>query len=411
MKRYFSVYLFLVVLFSFLFAACNKEPDIPTQTDQSGSNMNSSTLNKAIEGYSSLDRGIFDSVIVIARGLNQPRGLAFGPDLTLYVSESGTGGTISTVGQCEQVPPPVGPYLGGNNGSISRVNWFLENRRIATGLPSTQNAPTVGSDKTSIGDIAFYRGELYALLSGAGCSHGHPEIPNGILRINRNGSWQLIADISSFLKSHPVANPEEDDFEPDGDLYSMLRIGNSLYFIESNHGELDRYDFETGKISRVVDISASQGHIVPTAIAYRNGFFYVGNLGTIPFPQGSSKILKISRDGLSVTTFATGFTTILGLTFDLFGNLYVLESSIGNAQPPFFFPNTGRIRRISAGNTGNITEVATGLNFPTAMTLGPDGNLYVSNNGFASSPGQGQVLRVRIWPRIPFTINTLDNIN
>ncbi|MGE5403158.1 MAG: hypothetical protein ACM3S2_22375 [Ignavibacteriales bacterium] len=30
------------------------------------------------------------------------------------------------------------------------------------------------------------------------------------------------------------------------------------------------------------------------------------------------------------------------------------------------------------------------------MTLGPDGNLYVSNNGFASAPGTGQVVMVNI---------------
>ncbi|MGI8952551.1 MAG: hypothetical protein ACR2FN_13320 [Chitinophagaceae bacterium] len=38
-------------------------------------------------------------------------------------------------------------------------------------------------------------------------------------------------------------------------------------------------------------------------------------------------------------------------------------------------------------------QIASGLNFPTAMTFGPDGKLYVSNWGIGS-PENGQILQI-----------------
>src|SRR5512142_2921621 len=51
------------------------------------------------------------TVTVFATGLNNPRGLTFGPDGYLYVAEGGLGGTDSSTG-CDQVIPPIGPYKG-----------------------------------------------------------------------------------------------------------------------------------------------------------------------------------------------------------------------------------------------------------------------------------------------------------
>jgi hypothetical protein len=43
-------------------------------------------------------------------------------------------------------------------------------------------------------------------------------------------------------------------------------------------------------------------------------------------------------------------------------------------------PFSGDILRIS--HSGKVETIASGLTFPTAMTFGPDGKLYVSNFGF-----------------------------
>jgi len=53
---------------------------------------------------------------------------------------------------------------------------------------------------------------------------------------------------------------------------------------------------------------------------------------------------------------------------------------------------------LRASRSGRLDPepVATGLTFATAMTLGPDGNLYVSDFGydFGGGAGIGEVVRV-----------------
>jgi hypothetical protein len=218
----------------------------------------------------------------------------------------------------------------------------------------------------------------------AGCSHGSSEFPSSVIKVNRHdGSWSVIADLSSYLQNNKVAAPEEDDFEPDGTPYSMVNVRGDLYVIEPNHGEMIKVTTD-GNVTRVLDFSAHYGHIVPTAMTF-NGNFFVGNLSTFPLVEGVSSIYKVTPHG-ETSVWATGFTGVLGVAFDRQNRLYVLETSAGNGP----IPMTGRVIRVNNDNSRDL--IADSLMMPTGMTFGKNGALYVSNTGFG--PPTGQILKL-----------------
>ncbi len=315
-------------------------------------------------------------------GFNSPRGLKFGPDGYLYVAEGGIGGSNTTT--CTQVIPPVGPYLGSQTGScISRVGNDGKRTVFVDNLPSSQSSELTGSPTSGVGDVAFVGNTLYGLLNGAGCSHGVVGIPNQVFKVNKDRTWSMVVDLSSYYMNNPTAQENPADYEPDGTPYSMSEVNGDLYVIEPNHGELDKVTTK-GKISRVIDISAAEGHIVPTCQIFHDGNFYVGNLDTYPLSDLSA-IYKITPGG-QISVVASGFSAVLGVTFDEVGGMYILENTTGNPTPT---PGTGDIIRIDP--SGSKITIASGLNFPTAMTFGPDNKLYVSIWGFGGAPGMGEI--------------------
>ena len=157
----------------------------------------------------------------------------------------------------------------------------------------------------------------------------------------------------------------------------------------------------------MIDISASEGHIVPTSIAAREGSLYVGNLNLFPIDPQWARILTISSGdsddfyrtapgltpaaGYRIVSSKAGFTTVVAVDFGPDGLLYALELSDGPGYPT---PGLGKVVRVK--HSGAIEEVVVGLAVPTGMTFGPDGALFISDLGAA--PAGGRIVRVPVTP-------------
>lgn len=327
------------------------------------------------------------NIIHFASGLQYPRGLRFGPDGYLYVAEAGEGPTSDLApAQCEQAGPVVRPYTSAPTGArISKIDARGNRATLTASFPRAVNGL---GDALGVADIDFIDGTLYALVASGGCSHAVPSIPAGVARVKPDGTWTMIADLSAYQRDNPVRNPEAGDFEPDGTWYSMVAVRGNLYAVEPNHGELVRIS-RGGKVSRVVDVSASQGHVVPTSVAY-HGVFYVGNLGEfVPAEIDQQKVFQITPSG-QLRVAASGLSKVLGVAFDSRHRMYVLEMTVGQQFPS---PGLGRVVRVA--RNGELKIIASGLALPTAMTFGPDDNLYVSSWGFGP-PGMGEILKIEV---------------
>lgn len=343
---------------------------------------------------------------VYVSGLEGPRGLAFAPDGTLYVAEGGLGGATSTVGSCRQVPAPVGPYKGGLTARISKVDSNGTRTTLTSGLPSALDGQ---GNIIGTAGLAFLNGNLYALLAGGGCSHGNSNSPNAVIQVNlQNGQSTQIANLSQYITQNPGQYTNAGDYEPDGSWYGLIAYRGFLLAIEANHGQIVGIA-PGGGVLDLLDLSSSNGHIVPTSIVATNTNLYVGNFTPAPFIPEAARVLTVSLEaflydplpGFTLPSFGlgslrvagskAGFTTITGMALGPDGLLYVLELATGGG----ITPGTGKVVRVN--RSGGIDDVVTGLTVPTGLTFGPDGALYVSNLGAAPGPA-GQILRVSVTP-------------
>jgi hypothetical protein len=336
---------------------------------------------------------------IYVSGLNNPNRISFDQNGNLYIAEAGTGGHRRTFPrQCQQVPPPLGPVSGGYTGRISEAPPGGGRFKVLIShLPSAMLSPLPPYANVVLGmaDIQRLHGRLIGLMGGTGCAHGLKNAVNEIFTLRRNGTIRQLANLSAFAKTHPSVNPPETDLEPDGLWIQMAEVGRDIYVNDANHQILTRV-LPDGKVQEVIDFSAfygphtAKGYVGPTGMVYHDGFLYIGALMGTPIRPGTAMIWRVNPRSRSFTVVARDLTNVMDLTFGHDGTMYVLENSTAFGVPR---KGTGKIIAIKGRDR---TTIATGLDLPMGITLGPGNALYVADRGYGYRPGRGRILRFQL---------------
>jgi hypothetical protein len=348
-----------------------------------------------------------DDIHVVADGLDNPRGLAFGPGGDLYVAESGRGGSGPCLGT-----PETGETCFGTTGAVTRVD--LDDRdqeRIADGLPSL--ATPAGTDALGPTDVSFRskwsrRGFLTIGLGGDPALRDQLP-PEGagmawLYRLDAGGDLDALADLGAFEAANdPDAalsdgelntNPNSVAAASRGRAVVADAGGNDVLLVERNGdiSVLGVIPFTTAPAPPFLGLPAGTEipvQSVPTSVALgKDGAVYVGELLGFPFPAGAANVWRI-EPGSDPEVYLSGFTLVVDLAFGKDGSLYVLQI----ASDSFLAgPTPGALIRVRPD--GEREELAAGqLTAPTGVAL-RGGNAYVSNHG--TEPGTGEVVRIRL---------------
>ncbi len=344
-------------------------------------------------------------------GLDNPRGVVFGPHGEVFVAEAGTG--YDAVDPAKMTGRLTRFVDLNHDGDFSDEG---ETQPLFRHLP-TYNALqffVTGRDEVSgPGDLLLHPdGRLFLAVDGGLDRIALYEIsPQG--RIGRN--------LATRSNMNGIA------FGPD-----FQRI----YAVESTANDLIEITLSDGALREILDFPllahgqqavpaglAVDPHTGDILVALFSGAAVAPNTGeVIPFVPGDSKVVRVNPQTAELRDEITGLTTAVDVEMDQAGNIFVVEYTSGYADPlprlfDLFDPHApplhggylrfqGRVTLYPADG-GPPRLLAQGLDCPTNIAIGPDGALYISVG--QGTPGrpipgphgptriQGQILRLVGW--------------
>ena len=320
---------------------------------------------------------------VVADGLQNPRGLAFGPGGRLYVAQAGSGGATAT-------------------GKITEIRYpWLANpavHDVVTGLIS------VGKESTAVsvaGLSAIGNGTLYAAMEVSNAATGFPSRLGHLLRVSQGGQIRDVSNVGDFDYAWTIVHHDlaPRDF-PDSNPYGVLALSDQLYVANAASNTLDLVHPDGTEEILAYFPNNAIADATPTCIAQGpDGALYIGTLALVDsIVSGPSAIVyrvdpsQADPNNMGTvlslaTPWATGLWPINGCAFGPDGSFYASQLITSSNF------SGGDVVKIPFDTPSVHTSLTSStLAFPAGVAVGPDGNVYVSNGG-AFVP-QGQVVRL-----------------
>jgi hypothetical protein len=345
------------------------------------------------------------TVTSVAKGLDNPRAVAFDADGHLFVAEAGHGGSECFKGG----PPGEEEVCAGFTSGVSKIDGGVAHR-VADGYASTagkDGSAALGLDGISILNdwrIFAVDGESQFVVPPTGLSKATAEKAKaqlGRLFEFTPGHARTIADVGGFdykwAEDHKSLVPEQ---FPDANPYAVLATGDGEWVIDAASNTVD-WVSASGKVKVLAFIPSPEKNgkpvsdSVPTCVAKgRDGALYVGQLTGFGNGPGTASIWRVEPWDGDVTKWATGLTAITGCGFDTDGDFYAVEFSTLGWES--FAPETGALVRVLPHSKSPVTVVSK-LSFPNGFAARPH-QIYISNWSVAPSAGShghtGEVLRI-----------------
>jgi hypothetical protein len=231
-------------------------------------------------------------------------------------------------------------------------------------------------------------------------------------RVDQNGRARLVLDIAAYQQKDPDpfdtehkpgdSNPYDVDALNDGSALVVDAANNDLLHVRPDGRTTTVACFPTQRES-TRDMPPGQprpgpfmnAEAVPTGVAAGRDqrHAYVSQLKGLPFARGSSQVWRVdltrTRQGCRAgqspgRLVAWGFSALNDVALDGKALLVTQLHRDGTwaaeaaAQHGGAAPGTGRLLRVSGGPARELARGA--LTYPGSAVVGPDGNVYVTNN-------------------------------